>query len=184
MKNLSLFVLFFLSAVFNHVIFSAPLNGNYPLAPDATAEEARLKVIEAGKKYEGTPYLYTGITERGMDCSGFIYASFYDALGMSVPRSSSALYSWVEAISLDNAQSGDLLFFKTNGSRVINHVGLYIGDRRFIHATSSGPKTGVIYSSLDERYWTNAYFSAGRVLPAVSSGLFNSIESLELSEDS
>jgi len=167
MKNLSLFVLFFLSAVFSHVIFSAPLNGNYPLAPGATAEEARLKVIEAGKKYEGTPYLYNGITERGMDCSGFIYASFYDALGVSVPRSSSALYSWTEKISLIDAQPGDLLFFKTNGSRAISHVGLYLGGNRFIHSASHGRTTGVIYSSLTEQYWSNAYVAAGRAFPAV-----------------
>jgi len=127
--------------------------------------QVRENLLTAAAAYEGTPYRYTGITESGLDCSGFIYVSFRDALGVSLPRSSSSLHSWVEAISLDNAQSGDLLFFKTNGSRVINHVGLYVGARRFLHAASSGPKTGVIFSSLDERYWTNAYFSAGRVLP-------------------
>ena len=163
MKNLSLFMLFFFAAVFNNVIFAAPLNGNYPLAPEATAEEARLKVIEAGKTYEGTPYRYTGITTRGLDCSGFIYVSFRDALGVTVPRSTSGLYSWTEIIPFTEARPGDLLFFRTGTTRSINHVGLYLGGLRFIHSASHGQKTGVIYSSLTERYWAYAYAAVGRV---------------------
>ena len=170
MRILTSFILFFLAAGFNQaVIFAAPFSGDYPRAPRATPAEARQKVIEAAKKYIGTPYLYAGITVNGLDCSGFIYVSYYDALGVSTPRSAAGIHSWAEAIPLANAQPGDLLFFRTGNTNAITHVGLYIGDRQFLHAASAGSKTGVIYSNLDEQYYVNTYASAGRALPASSS---------------
>jgi len=169
MRIINSFILLFLAAGFNQaIIFAAPLSGEYPRASGATPAEARQKVIEAAKKYIGTPYLYAGISVNGLDCSGFIYVSFNDALGVSVPRSAAGIHSWAEVISLDNAQPGDLLFFRTGNTRAITHVGLYIGDRQFLHAASAGSKTGVIYSSLDEQYYVNTYASAGRALPAAS----------------
>ena len=169
MKILTSFLLFFLAAGFNQaVVFAAPLSGDYPRASGATPAEARQKVIAAAKKYIGTPYLYAGITVNGLDCSGFIYVSFNDALGVTLPRSAAGIHSWAEVISFDKAQPGDLLFFRTGNTRAITHVGLYIGDRQFLHAASAGSKTGVIYSNLDEQYYVNTYASAGRALPAAS----------------
>ena len=156
-------------------LFAAPLEGGYTLAPksSATPQErdqafinARLRVIEAAKKYEGTPYRYGGMSTAGVDCSGFLGLSFKDALGVALPRSASGLYSWTVRTTLEKTQQGDFLFFKTdNNSGSITHVGLYLGDRVFIHAASQGPKTGVIYSTLDEKYWANAYAGAGRAFP-------------------
>jgi len=155
-------------------IFAAPLESGYALAPKPTASseekarayyDARQSVIEASKKYEGTPYRYGGITNKGLDCSGFIYLSFKDALGVTVPRSTNGLHSWAEKISFDDAQPGDLIFFKTDRSGNITHVGLYLGERRFIHSASQGEKRGVIYSSLDEKYWAKALAGAGRAFP-------------------
>jgi len=166
------FSLIFLFITFNAL--AAPLESGYALAPKVTASpeerakayiEARQRVIEASKKYEGTPYRYGGMTSKGVDCSGFICLSFKDALGVALPRSASGLYSWAERTSVDQAQPGDFLFFKTDRSGNITHVGLYLGERRFIHAASSGEKTGVIYSSLNEKYWANAYAGAGRAFP-------------------
>jgi len=147
-------------------IFAAPLGTVYPKAPNTPPAKVREMVLEAAKKYIGTPYAFTGMSSRGVDCSGFIYLSFSDALGVSMPRSAAALQNWAEAIPLDRIQPGDLLFFRTGSTNAINHVGLYAGERRFLHAASAGPQTGVIYSSLDEQYYINTYASAGRVLPA------------------
>jgi probable lipoprotein NlpC len=135
-----------------------------------SAEEARLRVIAAAEKYEHTPYRYGGLDKRGLDCSGLVYVSFYDALGVSVPRNTWGLYSWAEKITLDEARPGDLVFFKTTGKGNISHVGIFLGDGRFIHSASEGPATGVIYSSLDERYWSRTFAGTGRVLPEADIG--------------
>jgi len=182
MKHVLSIMLFFLAVG----IFAAPLERGYALAPkdSATAQEkerayleARNRVIQASKKYEGVPYVYGSMSASGLDCSGFICISFKDALGVSLPRSASGLYSWVERIPLEKAQPGDLLFFRTDSTRNITHAGLYLGNRRFIHAASSGPTTGVIYSSLDESYYANAYAGAGRAFPeAAANAVFENIE--------
>jgi len=161
-------------------LFAAPLEGGYAMAPRTSAGheektraylEARGKVIAAAKRYENSPYLYGGMTASGIDCSGLICLSFKDAIGVSLPRSSSGLYSWVEKIPVDKAQPGDLLFFKTDNTGNITHVALYLGERRFIHSTSAGPKTGVIYSTLDESYWSRTFVGAGRAFPEAAAGV-------------
>ena len=127
--------------------------------------EARLRVISTAEKYEHTPYRYGGLDQRGLDCSGLVYVSFYEALGVAVPRNTWALYSWAEKITINEARPGDLVFFKTTGRGDVSHVGIFVGNGRFIHSASEGPETGVIYSSLDERYWSRTFVGTGRVLP-------------------
>jgi len=156
-------------------ILAAPLENGYALAPNASAtsdekeaayQEARYRLLAAAGKYEHTPYRYGGIDKKGLDCSGFVYLSFLDALEIQVPRTTDGLYAWVEKITLEEAQPGDLVFFKTAGGKKISHVGILTGNGRFIHAASEGRKTGVIYSSLNEKYWARAYTGAGRALPS------------------
>ncbi|MDR1278463.1 MAG: C40 family peptidase [Treponema sp.] len=153
---------------------AAPLQSGYALAPrdsaspDQKAEaawEARGRVIYAAEKYKDIPYRYGGMDRNGLDCSGLVYVSFRDALMVSVPRTTTGLYAWVEKIPAEQIQPGDLLFFKTDNGGKISHVGIYTGGGRFIHAASEGPVTGVIYSALDERYWRRTYAGAGRALP-------------------
>jgi probable lipoprotein NlpC len=180
-------IIFSLLLIFIAVnIFAAPLENGYALAPKAAASQeekanayldARQRVISASKKYEGTPYVYSGMTNKGVDCSGFICLSFKDALNVDLPRSALGLYSWAERTTLDKAQPGDFLFFKTDNSGQVTHVALYLGERRFIHAASAGSKTGVIYSSLDEKYYTDAYAGAGRAFPEIPSNLKIDIDS-------
>jgi probable lipoprotein NlpC len=172
-----LFLVFMVFTAFS--LFAVPLETGYSIAPARGASsdekaraylEARNRVINASAKYLNTPYRYGGITSSGIDCSGFIYASFKDALGVNLPRSSTGLYSWTDSISMDKAQPGDLLFFKTDSSGNISHVALYLGDRNFIHSASAGPRTGVIYSNLDESYWKRTFAGAGRVFPEIPAG--------------
>ncbi|MCL2721081.1 MAG: C40 family peptidase [Treponema sp.] len=160
-------------------LFAAPLEGGYALAPrpTASAEEkaqaymnARLLVIEAARKYEGTPYRYGGLSTSGLDCSGLLVLSFRDALNVSIPRSASGLYTWVVRIPIERAQPGDFVFFRTANNNNITHVGLYLGNRRFIHAASEGSVTGVIYSSLDEQYYVRTFAGAGRAFPEAPAG--------------
>jgi hypothetical protein len=167
-------LIFSVFILFSAGLFAAPLENNFVRAPASTASkaekeqayvDARNKVINAAAKYEKVPYRHGGVTKSGVDCSGFVYASFKDALGVSTPRSSTGLYTWAEIIPLEKAQPGDLLFFKTTGGNTISHVGIYLGNRRFIHSASSGPNTGVIYSTLDEKYWSRTFAASGRVIP-------------------
>ncbi|MCL2800547.1 MAG: C40 family peptidase [Treponema sp.] len=155
-------------------LFASPLESGYALAPRASASQeekdlayrnARIRVVEASRKYLGVPYRYGGMSTAGLDCSGFLGLAFNDALGVSLPRSASALYSWTVRIPIERAQPGDFVFFRTGNTSSITHVGLYLGDRRFIHAASAGSQTGVIYSSLDEQYYVNTYAGAGRAFP-------------------
>jgi probable lipoprotein NlpC len=158
---------------------AAPLENGFAFAPktsassgekDAAYREARTRLIAAAEKYENTPYRYGGMDQKGLDCSGLVSISFLDALGISVPRNAESLYSWVEKIPIEEAQPGDLVFFRTTGTRRISHVGILTGEGRFIHSASEGPVTGVIYSELDETYWSRAYAGTGRALPAAETG--------------
>ena len=135
------------------------------MTPDESLE-ARKKMIAYSKQFVGVPYMYGGTSKSGMDCSGLIFTIANDAIGVKLPRSTSALYASVRIIKDSEKEPGDLVFFKTVGAK-ISHVGLYMGNNQFIHAASDGPNTGVIISSLNESYWKNTYAGAGRFLPAV-----------------
>jgi probable lipoprotein NlpC len=173
-------ILFFICLIFFAVFVfaAAPLEGRLTFTSKTPYEntqvyiDARNNVINAAIKYINTPYRYGGMTSRGLDCSGFICLSFNDALGVNLPRSASGLYSWVENVSFEKAQPGDLLFFKTDASGNITHVALYLGGREFIHSASEGKNTGVIFSTLDEQYWARSYAGAGRAFPEAPSAVY------------
>jgi probable lipoprotein NlpC len=141
---------------------AVPIRG--PGLEGTAALDARLSLIAAAESYLGVPYRYAGLDQAGLDCSGLVYLSFRDALKAPVPRTTEAIYAWAEAIPQDQLRIGDLVFFITAGQGV-SHVGIYAGNRRFIHAASDGPRTGVMYSGLDEAYWNRTYQGAGRALP-------------------
>lgn len=106
--------------------------------------ESRLKGIVAS--YIGVPYKYGGTTRNGMDCSGFVWR-VYTELGHSdfLRTSSAKMRNLGTTVSRKNAKAGDLVFFRK--WRRINHVGIYMGNNKFAHASS---KKGIIYTSLDD----------------------------------
>ena len=111
----------------------------------------------------GTPYRYGGNTpEGGFDCSGLIGFVYRDAAGISLPRSTRELISMrAPGVGRDALQSGDLLFFATNGGSQVSHAGIYVGNGRFVHAPSSGGT--VRLDSLSNSYWQRTYLNAKRV---------------------
>lgn len=119
-------------------------------------------VIEAAKRWIGTKYLYGGTTRSGVDCSALIMNSFREGCNLKLPRTSVAQRQYSANIAKKDLQPGDLVFFtsRRKGSGVA-HVGLYIGDGKIIHASTS---RGVIVSRLSETYYAQHYHSAGRVL--------------------
>ena len=110
----------------------------------------------------GTPYRYGGRdTERGFDCSGFVGHVFREVAGIDLPRSAEAIARLGRKIGLEELKPGDLVFFNTL-RRAFSHVGIYLGNQQFIHASSS--KTGdVMISSLREAYWARRFDGARRL---------------------
>lgn len=116
-------------------------------------------IIATAKKYIGVPYVWGGSTPSGFDCSGYVQYVF-KAHGISLPRTSKEQYGVGTYVSKANLKAGDLVFFNTEGGGV-SHLGIYIGNNQFIHASSS---KGVIISSLSNTYWAPRYYGAKRIL--------------------
>jgi cell wall-associated NlpC family hydrolase len=123
------------------------------------------KVIKHARTFEGTRYKFGGTDKRGMDCSGLVYVSFKEEQ-IGLPRISRDMSKKGVRIKLKETEEGDLVFFRTNKNKnVINHVGLVLENKRgvikFIHSTTS---QGVIISSLEEKYWKNAFVQVRRMI--------------------
>lgn len=141
-------------------------NSDEALETVATAddvEENNLveEILETANQLVGTKYAYAGNSpSTGFDCSGFT-SYVFGQHGISLPRSSSDMYSIGEKVNRHELELGDLVFFNTSGKR-ISHVGIYIGDNQFIHSSTSH---GVIISDLnDPYYWSKRYVGATRIL--------------------
>lgn len=121
------------------------------------AKEGQHPATTIAAKMLGKPYRYGGATPRGFDCSGLVYYAYHQA-GYRVPRTSQQQYEDSLPVKPDAMQEGDLLFFRIDGN--VSHVGVYLGDRRFIHAPASGKRVST--ASLDEPYWKERFIKAGR----------------------
>lgn len=129
-----------------------------------TIADATSRLMKEADEWLGTPYRF-GASERGKgaDCSGLVTGVFANALNLKLPRSSRDQAEWCSPLGgVREAIPGDLVFFAPGGKGSVNHVGIYLGDGRFVHASSS---RGVMVSSLDEPYFTRNYMSVGRVEP-------------------
>jgi probable lipoprotein NlpC len=126
-------------------------------------KKARSRIVDTAYFYTGSPYVYGGVDISGFDCSGLVYRVFLQSIGTALPRTAREQYDFREPIDIAKLQPGDLLFFNTAGP--ISHVGIYVGEGRFVHAASEGPKQGVIESSLTESYWAKTFAGAGRIIP-------------------
>ncbi|MDU6783250.1 C40 family peptidase [uncultured Peptoniphilus sp.] len=119
------------------------------------------KVINSAENKLGSTYVYGDTGKDGYDCSGLVYSIYNNELGISIPRSSVSQSTFGKQVSKSDLQEGDLVFFNTVGNGV-SHVGIYVGDGKFIHASSGQGK--VMTSSLDEGYYQERYVNATRVL--------------------
>lgn len=111
-------------------------------------------------KWIGTPYKYGGNTLSGTDCSGLISTLYMDVYKKKIGRTAKSIYDETSPINKDNLKDGDFVFFKTEKSKEINHVGVYISNDKFIHATI---KKGVMIDDLNQEYYKKCYFSSGRL---------------------
>lgn len=120
------------------------------------------KLLAGARRLLGTRYVYGGLSSRGLDCSGFT-TTVFRAAGIKLPRTSRSQSTIGVPISRNELKPGDLVFFRTGRSRRINHVGIYCGNGRFIHASSG-------YGAVREDSLSGHYggeLAAARRLPAV-----------------
>ncbi len=109
--------------------------------------------------YRGVPYRYAGMSSRGMDCSGLV-ARVLQLHGIRAPHNSRELYKIGKPVAKQNLQPDDLVFFSTRG-KGISHVGIYLGDGKFVHASSGGGQ--VRTDTLTEGYYARRYVGARRI---------------------
>jgi cell wall-associated NlpC family hydrolase len=116
-------------------------------------------LLDGVDEWYGVRYRTGGNTKSGVDCSGFTVAVYMAVYGISLPRVSREQYRISRKISTTELQEGDLVFFNTRGSGV-SHVGVYLGNNKFIHASVS---RGVMVNGLFEPYYLQRYIGAGRI---------------------
>jgi len=118
--------------------------------------------VETAEGFIGLPYQWGGASaEEGFDCSGLTMA-VYQLNGLSLPRSSQDQYTMGAPVERAGLAKGDLVFFATKGREKVSHVGVYVGDNRFIHAPGKGKSIRV--DSLSDRYFTTRYVGARKYL--------------------
>ena len=115
------------------------------------------RVAEIAMELRGSPYRFGGDGPGGFDCSGLVHYA-YDRAGARVPRTARGQYEAVRRLYLHQLRPGDLVFFRTTGA-LVSHVGIYVGDDRFVHALNHGQPVKV--SRLDTRYWEQRLIRAG-----------------------
>ncbi|MFR4161576.1 MAG: SH3 domain-containing protein [Paraclostridium sordellii] len=136
------------------------VNSNPGAGASGTSQGADA-VISLAKQQLGKPYVWGAEGPSSFDCSGFTQYVFKNAAGKNLPRVSKEQSKFGQSVNKSNLQKGDLIFFDTDKDGVVNHVGIYMGNNEFIHASSSGKK--VIISQLNS-YYNSVYTNARRVL--------------------
>ncbi|MFL7962311.1 Cell wall-associated hydrolase, NlpC family [Pseudomonas sp. NFACC15-1] len=133
-------------------------------APPQSFSPAAEDVLFRALGLVGTPYRWGGNTpDSGFDCSGLIGYVYRDAAGISLPRSTREMIGMrAPDVGKNALQTGDLIFFATNGGSQVSHAGIYVGEGRFVHAPATGGT--VKLDSLSKAYWQKAYLGAKRVL--------------------
>ncbi len=132
-------------------------------AAATTASGTAAQIVEFAKQFLGYPYVYGGTSPRGFDCSGFakyVYSNF----GITLNRTASAQMDNGTPVSKGELQPGDLVFFLKAGSSAsrASHVGIYIGNGQFIHASTS--RTGVIITDINSSYYVNSFVGGRRLV--------------------
>lgn len=133
------------------------------------------ELIMAIDDWFGTRYKWGGCSKYGVDCSCFVKAVYKDVYGINLQRTSRGMYySDLLPVEEDELQEGDILCFKIR-SRRISHVGIYLGDGKFVHSSQS---RGVMINDLDQSYYRKRFFTGGRVIARDNMDISNASEKL------
>ena len=130
----------------------APERAGEPREPDRAQGQ---RAVEIALQYRGAPYQWGGETPSGFDCSGFV-RYVYAQLGVALPHNAAQQYRLGVAVTRDELEPGDLVFFDR-----LRHNGIYVGDGRFIHSRQTGKHVGV--ASLDDDWYRTHWVGARRL---------------------
>lgn len=136
---------------------SEPVTSGLPVKVSGRAME---RMFTSARERIGTEYRWGGTSPDGFDCSGFVQYLYGDSFQLLMPRTSADMASLGKVIPMRKLRPGDLVFF-SNGGRSIDHVGIYMGDDRFVHASSS---SGVRIDRLDSGYYNKRYACGARIV--------------------
>lgn len=138
---------------------ASALRLKYSVLLNTEVEELKNEVLlESLDEWYGTRYRLGGMTKSGVDCSAFVQAVFATTFGISLPRTAREQHRVAQKISRTELKEGDLLFFNTRGG--VSHVGIYLQNNKFIHASTS---RGVTISDMFEPYYLKRFIGAGRI---------------------
>ncbi len=141
------------------LLFVTACSSAAPRSGDAGGNQGEL--IPYAKSLIGTPYHYGGESpSTGFDCSGFVRHVYNHTQGIALPRSALAMSRVGKRIKANQMQPGDLVFYSTQGTPY-SHVGIFLGNAKFIHSPSTGKKVEIVDMSKD--YWREHYNGARRV---------------------
>ncbi len=119
------------------------------------------KLVKQHNVWKGTRYRLGGMSRNGIDCSGFTLVTFRDLFRLRLPRTTVLQAKIGRYVAKKSLQPGDLIFFKTGRGPFGRHVGIYVKNGVFLHASAS---KGVRYSKLNNPYWKRVYWQARRLL--------------------
>ena len=161
-----LFVLLFLSGC----VSTSPKNK--PSQSVTGPEQGHLASIlrQEADLWSGTPHVLGGTSRRGIDCSALVQTVYKDLLDVNLPRTTAQQSKVGESVRPQDVQVGDLVFYRIN--RRTRHVGIYVGDDEFMHASKSA---GVTISSIDDAYWKKRFWMVRRILETDQSGVDESV---------
>src|SRR5690606_3101206 len=128
------------------------------IEPEASQTPDVNEILTVFQEWRGTPYRFGGTSERGIDCSAFAREVFRNAVGIELPRDTRSQVHDGTRVSKQDLVEGDMVCFKMN--RRLNHVGIYVGNGEFIHASTRG---GVTRSKLDNPSWRRRFWQARRI---------------------
>lgn len=137
----------------------------YSIKMDIAVEDiANIPLLQKIDEWWGTPYSLGGSSKNGVDCSYFTLDVMRDIFNVNLKRTAAEQYEQSLKIEWNNVKEGDLIFFKTEGRSRISHVGIYLSNNKFAHASTS---QGVTIGDLADPYWQKRLYSLGRVSPGM-----------------
>lgn len=121
---------------------------------------AMAMLSEQQQEWAGTPYVLGGQSRKGVDCSGFVQKTFFDRFNIRLPRTTTEQANHGRQVRKEDIQTGDLVFFKTGRGPNGYHVGIYVKEDKFLHASTKG---GVVCSSMNSPFWSKTFWQVRRI---------------------